>query len=222
MRGFIERLRGYESQIFNRGGVIVEKKFIRQPVNYVEERILELTCKSGKVAINFNNFLPEGWEFREEDGLLSAWEGYGRKVIWLPDVIAAENIYKTPFLPSRSSLRSSESSGEASHVFLLMKGAFFGLLHGLAHVLEEEDVSGDLFSEEIRLREMHEERSLRQFSEEDRERYREIVIGSERRAWDGAYEMLEKFRSDGLDLEPEMSDADLRLFVEGNIKSYLM
>lgn len=227
MRSFIERIRGNDQHTFKRGNVTVIKEIqeIQVVKHHHEERSLILKCKSGRNSVCFNEFLPDRWEIRELDEELSvrmvAWEDHGRKAIFVPDLIAIDDLDETPFLPSDSSLRKRSFRAEPAHVFFLMRGAFFGLLHELRHVLEFEEKSGEQRRKELRLVRLTEDTPPIQITRKDREKYLSIIVGGERRVSEGTLEMLQAFRADGLDLEPEMSDDELFQFAEDMIAGHL-
>lgn len=180
---------------FSRGSHRVIKKAAASHVR--ECSLIDLTVVSNRDSVRLNDLLPEDWRMVELHGNL------------------AEKYTPPCYLPSES-LVCVEANG-----CLRRRGAMLELLHEIGHA--QSYAASDPETQQnmkIMRRLTNMCLPLRCLSSVLFNAYVEYIIRDERKAHAHGLRMLNALRHRGVDLEPEMSVADIRADVRDAIRSY--
>ncbi len=241
---FLERFLGEREQAFSytkekaRGDLTVrtERTF---PKPYEDGKIsydvarLKLEVISGDEVVNLEDFLPPGVNVVERQdaptvmGANVSADGKQVELSRFCKLPTGDYPYKT----KDSLVREIEEGGEKYeiHEFLSLRGALLMFLHECGHVHNALGTSSEEKTCERNLRiittghdvlENKTGAGLDRLGGELLEKYIGIVLQEERDAWYYALRVLRELRSQGIDLESEMTTAEILQFIRKNLDSY--
>lgn len=99
-------------------------------------------------------------------------------------------------------------------------GSMFSFLHEIGHAHADEYKAEDEIEEELLLRDKYVHLGPEVFTPQDKLRFQELVIVSEKAAWRWAIRTIRACRSRGVDLEPSLSNRDLNRIAKQKLATY--
>jgi hypothetical protein len=208
-----ETSQAYESERYQRGDLIIEKRFSVAEKDLWPLRSIDLTVSQNGQKLRMNDLLPEGWTIVED---LFGTEPYfhsGKNRIVLPHKVfmpvQAKEVHGLEKIESsRPSLTGEEENGKLpeAHDFFALRGSLMALLHEIGHIddlsqLTEEERTHDK-AIRTRLNEEHKlEVSVNELNDTDLQDYVDTIYHSERGAWMQAFKRYRQIKKEtGIDL----------------------
>lgn len=105
--------------------------------------------------------------------------------------------------------------------YLNQSGNMFSLFHEIGHGIVDDTKNEMEIEEEIFLRDKYSQLGPNSLSAMEKNRFRMLVVDSEKEAWKWALKTITNCRDRGLDLEPSLTKNDLKKLANQKLASYL-
>ncbi|MDP1710096.1 MAG: hypothetical protein Q8L28_00560 [bacterium] len=100
-------------------------------------------------------------------------------------------------------------------------GSMFSLLHEFGHAIQDETKSEDAIEEEKNLRSKYCYGGSASLTGAEKERFKILVVDSEKRAWNWAINTIIQYRNTNMDLTPSLSEVCLKKISDKKLATYL-
>lgn len=102
------------------------------------------------------------------------------------------------------------------------EGNYFSLTHEIGHAHINEQKEFYEIEEEMYLRDKMNHLGKESLSEQERKKYKTLVIGTEIAAWEYAIKTTYELKQKGFDIEPNLTKKDLLKIAKIKLKSYFL